>query len=51
MKCTLKADPYSKNRKLDIFHVSLAVMVMSRALFLGKEVTAHTKQNGRPRLF
>jgi hypothetical protein len=50
VKGTLKADPCSKNRELDKFHVSRAVMVIISALLLGKGVTVHTKQNGRPSL-
>jgi len=48
LKGTFKAGPCSKNRELDIFHVSKAVMVIISAHLLGKEVTVHTKQNGRP---
>jgi hypothetical protein len=48
VKGTLKADPCSKNRELDKFNVSRAVMVIISALLLGKEVTVHTQQNGKP---
>ena len=47
VKGTLKADPYSRNRELDKFHVRRAVMVIISARLLGKEVIVHTKQNGR----
>jgi len=48
MKGTLKADPCFKNRELDKFHVSRAVMVIISALLVGKDVTVHTQQSGRP---
>ena len=51
VKGALKADPCSKNRELDEFHISKAVMVIVGAFLLGKEVTVHSKQNGRPSLF
>jgi len=48
VKGTLKVDPCSKNRELDKFRVSRTVMVIISGLVLGKEVTVHTQQNGRP---
>jgi hypothetical protein len=48
VKGTFKADPCSKNRELDKFYVSRAMMVIISACLLGKEATVHTKKNGRP---